>query len=116
MTQRDIQAYLFDIVEACDAIASFIAAQTLADYLESKLLRSAVERQAIIIGEALAQIRRFWPEYVDNVSDMSAIVSFRNQVVHGYFGISPATVWDIATVHVPAFRQQIAMLLAEIPD
>lgn len=47
--------YLFDIREACDAINGFVSGLTLEQYKESLLVRSAVERQFEIIGEALRQ-------------------------------------------------------------
>ena len=57
--QRDARAYLADILESCDAIDSAIAGMGLSDYLGYRLVRSSVEREFTIIGEAvLAQIPR----------------------------------------------------------
>lgn len=114
MTRRDIRAFLFDIVEACDLIAAFISERAFPDYLADAMLRSAVERQAIIIGEAMAQIARSWPERLQDFPQHSAIVGFRNHVVHGYFGIDHTQVWDIATVHVPPFRHAVASMLDQL--
>lgn len=111
MTRRDVRAYLFDIVEACDLVAGFIAGKSFTDYARDPMLRSAVERQAIIIGEALAQISQFWPDQMENFPDRSGIVGFRNHVVHGYFTTNHGKVWDIATVHVPPFRALVVSLL-----
>jgi uncharacterized protein with HEPN domain len=36
---------LLDVINACEAIAEFVAAKTFSDYEENRLLRSAVERQ-----------------------------------------------------------------------
>lgn len=49
-------ARLNDIVKAREAIASFIAGQTEEEYGRNLLLRSAVERQVEIIGEATRAI------------------------------------------------------------
>ncbi len=114
MTQRDVRAYLFDIVEACDLITEFIDGKNLTDYVRTPLLRSAVERQAIIIGEALSQISKLWPERIADFPDRSSIVGFRNYVVHGYFAIEHMQVWDIATMHVPPFRKAVAAMLDEM--
>lgn len=114
MTQRDIRAYLFDIVEACDLIAEFIDGKTLIDYVRTPLVRSAVERQTIIIGEALVQIGKLWPERMADFPEKSSIVGFRNYVVHGYFAIEHMQVWDIATMHVPPFRTAVAAMLDEM--
>ena len=50
------QKYLFDILEALNFITEFCADETRERYAESVLLRSAVERQFVIAGEALSQL------------------------------------------------------------
>lgn len=48
--------YLYDIDLAAERVQRFAAGKTFADYLGGVMLRSAVERQFEIIGEALAQL------------------------------------------------------------
>jgi uncharacterized protein with HEPN domain len=50
---RDPRAYLWDAREAAGATLEFVAGKTFEDYAGNRLLRSAVERQFEIIGEAL---------------------------------------------------------------
>jgi uncharacterized protein with HEPN domain len=50
--RRDPRAYLWDVREAADAISSFVHARSFNDYSNDLMLRSAVERQFAIIGEA----------------------------------------------------------------
>ena len=54
--QRDARKYLHDIAHAADLVLSFTAGKALADYQADAMLRSAVERQLGIIGEALVQL------------------------------------------------------------
>ena len=56
--QRDPRAYLWDAREATAAILEFVAGKTFKDYASDRLLRSAIERQFEIIGEALNQLGR----------------------------------------------------------
>lgn len=61
---RDPRAYLWDARDSADAIAEFVTGRTLNDYLADRMLRSAVERQFEIVGEALLnwkRQRRVWP-------------------------------------------------------
>lgn len=51
--RRDPKAYLWDVQEAADAIATFVKGIDESDYEANSLIRSAVERQLEIIGEAL---------------------------------------------------------------
>jgi hypothetical protein len=56
--RRDPRAYLWDVREAADAIASFMQGRGFDAYAGDLMLRSAVERQLAIIGEALSQLAR----------------------------------------------------------
>ena len=51
--QRDPRAYLSDILEAASAIQDATRTISEAGYSQARLIRSAVEREFIIIGEAL---------------------------------------------------------------
>ena len=50
--ERDDNSYLWDMLTAARAVEGFIRGRTDADYLADLMLRSAVERQIEIIGEA----------------------------------------------------------------
>ena len=58
---RDVRVYLYDILQACDEVSSFVEGKAFEDYTESSLLRSAVERQLAIVGEALNQALKLEP-------------------------------------------------------
>jgi uncharacterized protein with HEPN domain len=53
---------LWDAREVCRLVLEFSAGRSYADYEESALLRSAVERQLEIVGEALRRLSRLDPE------------------------------------------------------
>lgn len=58
---RDLRKYLYDIDQACLLLKEFTGGKSFADYSTDAMLRSAVERQFEIIGEALGQALRTEP-------------------------------------------------------
>lgn len=82
--QRDAKAFLWDIAAAAESIRHFTQSKTLADYLGDEMLRAAVERKFGVIGEALAQLLRVFPQYRELITFPEQIIAFRNQIIHGY--------------------------------
>src|SRR6478609_1410975 len=93
---RDSLAYLLEIVEACEAIAFAIQGLDVDAYRSNRLIRSSVEREFIIIGEAVSAVSRHAPELFAQLSQARRIVDFRNQLTHGYAGVADPIVWAIA--------------------
>lgn len=92
MPPREARKFLYDIAEAANYIAQFTAGRTFAEYHTDPMLRSAVERQFEIIGEALNQLLRREPDLQKRISDASLIIAFRNRLIHGYASISDEVV------------------------
>jgi uncharacterized protein with HEPN domain len=111
---RNPLAYLSDIVEACDAIAVTLHEIDLPAYEATRTLRSAVEREFTIIGEAVNSLARLDSELVARISHDRKIVGFRNQLVHDYSAIIDATVWAIANHDAPILRRECDVLLEEL--
>ena len=84
------------------------------DYLGDPLLRSAVERQMQIVGEALGVIRKTRPDLTGRITDIRKVIGMRNILVHGYAEIVDTTVWDVVTIDAPILRIVIQKLLVEI--
>lgn len=60
--EHDPKGYVFDILQACKHIQQFTAGKNFDDYRSDILLKSAVERQLTIIGEAINKLRREAPD------------------------------------------------------
>jgi len=103
--------WLHDILEACEVIQSATRGQTLADYEGDRLLRSAVERNFEIIGEALNRIDRTDPATAGRIPEHAAIISFRNLLIHGYDYVEHSRVWKIIEADVPRLKGQVEQLL-----
>jgi uncharacterized protein with HEPN domain len=88
---RSVAVYLVDIVDACDTIDTVLADVDLPTYQQQRATRSAVEREFILIGEAVSSIRRLRPEIADRISNSSMIVGFRNLLAHDYAAVDDET-------------------------
>jgi len=77
------------------------------------MLRSAVERQFEIIGEALAQLVRLDEALASRISEYRRIIAFRNILIHGYAEVDHRIVWDIVESKLPRLRREVAALLEE---
>ena len=108
---RDLKAYLYDIRDACQAVGDFVLNRTYDDYASDRMLRSAVERQFIVIGEALLQALRLAPNIANSVSDHRRIVNFRNVLVHGYALVEHETVWGVIVESLPILRREVEALM-----
>jgi uncharacterized protein with HEPN domain len=109
--QLESSKLLFDMQQAAELLTQFTAGKTLADYLGDVMLRSAVERQFEIIGEALAQLTQRDPEVAAQIGDRRRIIDFRNILIHGYADIDDRLVWDILETKLPILSREIDALL-----
>jgi uncharacterized protein with HEPN domain len=91
----DPRAFLFDIQEAIEAIHAAVEGVNLAQYQQSRLIRSAVEREFILIGEALVCLSRLDPELFARIEEAPQVIAFRNRLTHEYVAIDNRLVWGV---------------------
>jgi uncharacterized protein with HEPN domain len=109
--QPDSRKYLYDIREACGKLEKFTRSRSLDDYRADEMLRSAVERQFEIIGEALSKLGKLDSALVAQIRDSRRIIAFRNILIHGYATIRDETVWGVVQTDLPVLSKQVADLL-----
>lgn len=73
-------------------------------------LRSAVERQFEILGEALHRLSRQAPEVAARITGVSHMIAFRHILVHGYDVVDPEILWDIIPQDLPVLCEQAEAL------
>lgn len=111
---RDLRAYVWDAAEAIRLLTAFTQGKTFEEYRGDPLLRSAVERQFEILGEALRQASARFPETTERVSRCGEIIAFRNRLIHGYSAVSLEVVWGVIEGDLPKLRAQIEQWLADL--
>jgi uncharacterized protein with HEPN domain len=104
---------LEDVRQAAALVADFTHGKELAAYEADVFLRSAVERQFEIIGEALNRLAHVDPATVARISQHRRIIGFRNTLIHGYDVVEDAVAWDIVQHYLPVLGREVTALLAE---
>jgi uncharacterized protein with HEPN domain len=111
--QLKIKAYLYDIQQAVRLLTEFTTGKSYGDYAVDAMLRSAVERQFEIAGEALAQLARVDEQVAAQVTKYRRITAFRNILIHGYARVDDRLVWDVIESKLPTLSRDIDALLQE---
>ena len=111
MNPRDVRTYLFDVEKACRLIVQFTRGVSGEAFLVNELLRSAVERQLEIVGEATRQALDLDPFLADRVTDVRPIIAFRNRLAHGYSKIDLGEVWYICQNDVPKLIEEVRAIM-----
>lgn len=110
--KRDPRPYLHDVAEAAARLSDMIAHKTLDDYLNDPMLRSAVERQLIVIGEALYQLRMYFPDIAKRIPDAHRFITFRHVLVHSYNQVEPDVGWGMMETGLEKLRAGTDRVLA----
>lgn len=105
---------LQDILDAADAISAFTTGKTLDVYRSDRMLRSAVERQFEIIGEALRRLAALHPDLAAEIPEHQRIIAFRNIIAHGYEVLEATMVWQAVRDKLPVLRDCAAVILKRL--
>ena len=105
------EKYLADMASAIQRIERFVEGQGFAEYQADELLRSGVERQFEIIGEALTQLQKIAPEVAEQIPEYQRIIAFRNLLIHAYGEVDDRIVWGIVEGKLAALKEAIEALL-----
>ena len=106
-----LQKYLTDAHMATTAISKFLEEMTQEDLMNNLLLRSAVERQFEILGEALNLASREKEDLELEIPDLPRIIGLRNLIIHGYDSVDIKVLWRISQINVPPLSQRLVELL-----
>ncbi|MEN9900818.1 MAG: hypothetical protein RLZZ152_1862 [Pseudomonadota bacterium] len=111
--QHDPRAFLWDVRESALAIQSFVAELNSNTFISNSMAQAACERKFEIIGEALNQLSKVDPSLASRIPEISQIIAFRNQLIHGYAKIKASTVWTVIESSLPPLLKCVNELLTE---
>ena len=106
--QPETLKLLADIRHAGAAILQFAPDITPQQYESDVLLRSLVERQCEIIGEALRRLERTDPYTFAKIHHARRIIDFRNIIAHGYDSLDSTVVSQVVRLHLRNLLDDVA--------
>jgi uncharacterized protein with HEPN domain len=103
-------AWLIDIQTCINNIEEFMKPKRdFFEYQQNKLVRHAIERNLITIGEAINRILTKDPTIA--ITHARAIVNLRNQITHGYDEVSDERIWAILCNYLPLLKEEVNHLI-----
>lgn len=108
-----IAVYLYDIKRAIEDVESFFVDYPMRyDVFEKDYLRrSAVERKAEIMGEAINRILKIQRDFP--LPNAKAIIDTRNRIIHGYDSVKPDFLWSLVLRHIPQLKLDIERIITQ---
>ncbi len=98
------------ILDAISAIESYLTGTDLADFSGNSMMLFATVKQLEIIGEASNYLTATTKGASSEI-EWRKIIGLRHILVHEYFGIDAALIWQIVQYDLPVFKQQVEQLL-----
>ena len=104
-----INKFLYDIKLSIEKIENYVQNKDIDTYSNDTMLKDAVERNFLIIGEAINHLVKLDPDI--KITSTIEIIGMRNRIVHGYDMVSNVAVWDAIKNHIPILKKEIQILL-----
>ncbi len=111
---KDERAYLLHAIEAIDAIFSYTVDGNEAFFSDGKT-QDAVIRNIEIIGQAVKGISDS-TRALEPAVPWRQIAGMRDKLIHEYFGVDLALVWDVVERELPTLRPQLEKLSQRLAD
>lgn len=106
---------LMHILQAIDNIEEFTQGVEYEDFLSNKLLFYAIVKNVEIVGEAVYMLTN---EFKEKHSELPwiDIAAMRHVLVHDYYNITPARVWDTVTNDLVELRNHVEAYIADMHE
>ena len=111
--QIEAKCLLFDMQKSIGLIEEFTKDVSFDRYRNNAMMRSAVERQFEIIGEAVNRLSKLDRELASRISARRRIINFRNQLIHGYSVVDNRAVWDVIQTDLPTLAREVKTMMSE---
>jgi uncharacterized protein with HEPN domain len=108
------RAYLLHALDAIDAVLEYTEAGGNA-FLADRKTQDAVIRNIEVLGQAVKGLSAETRAH-DGSIPWRQIAGMRDKLIHEYFGVDLALVWDVVERELPTLRPKIAAVLENTPS
>jgi len=111
--RSDIHLLCADISSAVERILLYISEMTYREFILDIKTQDAVIRNLEILGEA---VKNLPPTFIEQYPEIPwrLIAGMRDKLIHHYFGVSLAIVWETAQSDIPMLREWLKTV--SLPD
>ena len=98
------------ILDAIDEIENYTFQVEFSDFQQNSMMIHASVRQLEIIGEAANHLSDELTSNYESV-EWKQIIGLRNLLIHEYFGVDIAIVWNVIQFDLPHFKNEILFFI-----
>lgn len=109
MSKRSDHLLVLDMLESIEKIFQYTNGLSEDDFIGNSEKSDAVIRNIEVIGEAAGNLSEDFQISNDTVP-WRQIVGMRNRLIHGYFGVSLKTIWQVVCVDLPDLYDKLKRL------
>ncbi|MFY8149103.1 MAG: DUF86 domain-containing protein [Prochlorococcaceae cyanobacterium] len=115
---RRTSIYLVELREACDALQAYTEGMDLETFSASRMVRSAVERELILIGGSIERIAQIDPRVGEALAMARPIMECHHHLLHQPEGpVHEARLLELArSSDLLSLRETVSLLLLELGD
>ncbi len=107
------EEYLKHILDEIEFLLASSKALSEDKFIYDETLQRAYSRSLEIIGEATKQLPKDFTDKYPEI-DWDSMAGMRDKLIHHYFGVDYAIVWDVVKNELPKLKIQIQNLIQEI--
>jgi uncharacterized protein with HEPN domain len=111
--RHEAKVILHDLLTAARRIESVMSDVPEPDFVDDWKLRSIVERQYMVLGEALGRLRKDHPALASTIGSLDEVIDFRNVLAHAYDRVDPRLVYSLTRTRLGTLRVDIERAAAD---
>ena len=105
------RTYLCDARDKALFLLELFKLRTLEEVENDRILCAAIERELMIIGEAVYLLNECDADTASQLTELRQMIALRHKLVHGYSTVSPEIMWRIIEHDLPPLVAEIDALL-----